>query len=236
MTSCSTDLFPKNHQWRYERKYLSTNWHYRHVESVIAQHPALFRPIYQQRSVNNIYLDSIDYHHYRMNVDGLQERVKVRVRWYGEMFGEIEKPGLELKIKDAAVGYKMRFDLQKFSLTRNFSFTNLIDFRDPESIQPTMRSLVSSLHPTLLNGYKRKYFLSSCGRFRLTLDWDLQYFRIFKENNNFLCNYRSANAVVVELKYDVDHESHAREIADSLPFPITRNSKYVVGLQSLQLV
>ena len=30
------------------------------------------------------------------NVDGLKNRVKVRIRWYGDLFGVIEKPVLEL--------------------------------------------------------------------------------------------------------------------------------------------
>jgi hypothetical protein len=44
------------------------------------------------------------------NVSGLSKRVKVRIRWYGDLYGHIQSPILEFKIRNNTLGSKVSFN------------------------------------------------------------------------------------------------------------------------------
>ena len=85
--------------YRYERKFVTSELSKYHVESIVKTHPAIFSEIYQLRNVNNMYFDSFRLVNYSDNVDGSSDRIKIRIRWYGELFGKIKNPVLEIKEK-----------------------------------------------------------------------------------------------------------------------------------------
>ena len=69
------------------------------VLAEIRQHPALFREVYPDRTVNSLYLDSPARRDYFQHVNGVANRVKTRLRWYGPLTGPVERPTLERKFK-----------------------------------------------------------------------------------------------------------------------------------------
>ena len=69
---------------RYERKYKVSDLHHHVILQTIRMHPAGLRKIYPDRQINNIYFDSTGLQCYHDNVDGIGERKKFRVRWYGD--------------------------------------------------------------------------------------------------------------------------------------------------------
>ena len=85
--------------FRYERKFIAPALTYSEIKSTIKHHPYMFSEIYHQRHINNIYFDTINLNNLSANVDGFSNRIKIRIRWYGDLFGRIKKPVLELKIK-----------------------------------------------------------------------------------------------------------------------------------------
>ena len=88
-----------NHGLRCERKFLVGDLSVDELEDVILHHPAIFRPIFSERFVNNIYFDSLEFISYHQSIEGLDQRKKVRVRWYGDLSGSIKNPILEIKKK-----------------------------------------------------------------------------------------------------------------------------------------
>ena len=100
--------------FRYERKFLISQLSRHEIESIIRLHPAAFSEIYHQRFVNNIYFDTVGLSAYKDNLTGISDRLKVRIRWYGDLFCLIEEPFLELKIKRGFLGGKLRFPLASF--------------------------------------------------------------------------------------------------------------------------
>jgi SPX domain protein involved in polyphosphate accumulation len=217
---------------RYERKFLITDYSYADVEQFVKFHPACFSPIFQQRSVNNIYFDTLGMNNYNDNVEGQTQRSKVRIRWYGNLFGSIDKPVLEYKIKNGLVGKKRSFLLNPFILDESFGKSHLIAaVRD--MLPDEVKNEILSLRPTLLNCYKRKYFLSADKNFRITIDHHLAYYKIDYDRNTFLNKSEDVNSTVLELKYDIDYESQANLIASSFPFALTKNSKYLQGLERI---
>ena len=99
---------------RFERKFTVNRLSKQGIELVIKQNSAFFSKIYKQRYINNIYLDTPNLTFFFDNNAGKSNRKKIRIRWYGDMFGMISYPILEFKIKTGDVGNKFSFPLFLF--------------------------------------------------------------------------------------------------------------------------
>jgi hypothetical protein len=89
--------------------------------------------------------------------------------------------------------------------------------------------------PTLLNSYKRRYFMSADNKFRITLDYNLLYHKIDKRFNTF--NFKKPTAdenKIIELKYGLQDDVLAHNISTEFPFRLNKNSKYVNGVNTLK--
>lgn len=219
--------------YRYERKFTIVDFSYQEVETLIKLHPAMFRPIFHARYVNNIYFDSVGLKSYYDNLDGASARRKIRIRWYGQLFGLIKEPSLEIKEKQATVGRKKSFPLHPFTLNKEFNDKAIREIFRRSTLPDTLRAELAVLQATLLNHYKRTYFQSSDRKYRITVDSALSSFQINKLCNTFLSRSHNSRAIVVELKYDTDDDRHVGDLSDLFPFRATRNSKYAGGIESL---
>ncbi|MCW3102612.1 MAG: hypothetical protein JWO09_1052 [Bacteroidetes bacterium] len=220
---------------RYERKFLITGYSHRDVEQMIKFHPACFSEIYHQRTVNNIYFDTLGFSYYYDNVEGSQERLKVRIRWYDGLFGMIAQPVLEYKIKKGLLGKKDSYALRPFTLDEHFDKRQILNAINGSDIPQQVKDELLSLKPALLNSYTRRYFMSADKNFRITIDHQLSYYRISYDSNTFTNKSLDRNATVLELKYDSALEQEAKEIGALFPFMMTKNSKYLTGLERLFL-
>ena len=146
---------------RYERKFLISHLSKFEVESIVRLHPAIFSEIYYQRYVNNIYFDTISLSSYKENLGGISERTKVRIRWYGDTFGLIKEPVLELKIKKGFLGSKLRYPLVSFYLDENYSLEVQKDLFTRADIPAVLAERLKQLRFAVLNHYTRKYFQSA---------------------------------------------------------------------------
>jgi hypothetical protein len=80
----------------------------------------------------------------------------------------------------------------------------------------------------LLNHYKRKYFLSACKKFRITIDSDLTYGEVLNQFDISLFQKFKDVFCILELKYDID--KNVKDVATQFPFRLTKSSKYVMGV------
>ncbi len=223
--------FNQSEALRYERKFLISDYSFLEVEHLLKYHPACFSEIYTQRQINNIYFDSAGFESYYGNIEGDTERTKARIRWYGNLFGKIDHSTLEFKIKKGLLGKKNFYSLASFSLNEHFSKQQILQALAIDSVPGNIRDLMVSLQPVLLNTYLRKYFISADKQFRITIDKDLTYYRISYFGNTFLNMVKDHKAVVLELKYDSQLENEAKEIGNKFPFAMTKNSKYLQGIE-----
>jgi len=220
---------------RYERKFLITGYSHKDVEQMIKFHPACFSEIYHERTVNNIYFDTPGFGHYYDNVEGSQDRLKVRIRWYGELFGTVGQPVLEHKIKKGLLGKKDSYALRPFTLDGQFDQRQILNAISGSELPQQVRDELLSLRPALMNSYTRRYFMSADKNFRITIDHSLSYYRISYGSNTFTNKSIDHNATVLELKYDSALEQEAKEIGALFPFMMTKNSKYLTGMERLFL-
>ena len=216
---------------RYERKFLITDYSHLDVEQMLKLHPACFSEIFYERTINNIYFDTLGLGYYYDNVEGSTERLKVRIRWYGDLFGPIAEPILEYKIKKGLLGRKESHALESFVLDKKFDKQQIENALKNEQIPLVVKNELLSLKPVLLNSYTRKYFLSADKNFRITIDHHLTYYRIGYGGNTFANSSVDHNATVLELKYDSSMEAEAKAVGNLFPFAMTKNSKYLQGLE-----
>ncbi|MCE5230667.1 polyphosphate polymerase domain-containing protein [bacterium] len=217
---------------RYERKFIAQAHSLSAVLAVVRRHPAMFREAYPQRVVNNIYLDTPGLRAYFEHVSGVADRVKTRIRWYGDLEGPIDTPTLERKIKRGLVGGKLSYPLS--SITDIESLFACHDSRSTiHDSRLAIREILSGMRATLVNRYSRHYFLSGDGRFRLTVDSRIQFFSPGASFNPSAPILPRAVPIVIELKFAPEHALDAARITNLLPFRLGRCSKYVLGIQSL---
>lgn len=218
-------------QFRYERKFLIKACSERVVEAVVRQHPYLFRIAYPDRTVNNVYLDTPKLKSLHDNIQGVRNRTKTRIRWYGDMRGLASNPKLEFKIKRGLVGTKEIYSLPPLDTTVG-EIERVVQEQVRAADLPGKVSLhMAMIRPTLLNSYVRKYFVSADGRFRITIDRDLRFFPA--RNPWVRQRTQQTCATVLELKYAEDDNSKACELSQHLGFRLSRNSKYVTGMDLL---
>jgi len=221
---------PVDDEYRYERKFQIRGATTAEVELAVRRNPALFSEEYAPRVVNNIYFDSPDLRHYRANVAGQSTRAKVRIRWYGAETGRVERPVLEIKRRQALLGTKESAPLPPFTLDQHLSAGRLRELLRGGGVPDSMRRELDQVEPALLNFYRRRYFRSADRHVRITLDWDLGFCRLRHHGNSFVDRVNAGRLVVMEIKYADRATPNVIELANSLPFRLTRMSKYVFGM------
>ena len=215
--------------FRYERKFHPEEFSAPQVENIVLGSAAFFRRLYQPRYVNNIYIDTPGLEAFHDNVSGKADRRKYRIRWYGEKNGEIKGAIFEIKIKIAYRGKKQSYFLPDFFLDDSFNNKKCFELLRSADIPLEVLDEIAGMEMKLLNRYSRQYFKDISGNFRLTIDSNITYFRLQENFNRFVDTFKD-NYVVVEVKYDEEHNENAAGVINTLPFRMTRNSKYVDGI------
>lgn len=216
---------------RYERKFLVTELDRAQVRSIVLRHPALFREAYPPRHVNNLYLDTPWMGHFQDNLDGAPERMKVRVRWYHDLEEQAEWPVLEFKIKRGSVGWKQSYPFPPLQIGRDLSNVGTRALVQTSDLPSAVRERLAGLRPALVNRYRREYYATPDGRFRVTIDDELAYYAVRPMSSGLHARAVDHGVVIVELKYDRAHERQAERVASRFPFRLTRSSKYVRGVE-----
>lgn len=225
-----------NKNLRYERKFIFQGTRPEDlIETIVLSNSFCFREIFHRRTVNNIYYDDPSMSFYHQNVSGDELRDKYRLRWYGDLFEEIKNPVLEIKKKYGAVGDKLSFPLNDFRLNLKTSTLENTQQKIATAIKenhpPILLSKLNNISPSLYNSYERRYFLSDCERYRITVDYNMAFY-----NPNFT-NYKASKItmpdIVLELKYKIEHDSESRKLTQQFTSRLSKNSKYVRGIDAI---
>ena len=209
--------------YRFEKKFLLDPWE---RDAFMARLSRLgCNEIYHERWVNNLYVDSPEADAYWDNVDGLSSRSKTRFRWYGEAAG-IQKVRAERKIKLDDVNRKLTHDLGELDtrMAPSMLFQHITKRIKDLEASDFYHSLIQA--PSLINRYRRLYFLNADESVRITIDSDLSYF-----NPNNGLSAQAQDRIVIELKAPAEHPI----AQDLVPSQLYKSSKYVDGLLATQL-
>ena len=229
MSSQAISQTPKR-EYRYERKFVSVQQGLREVERSLLFHPALFREIYHERCINNVYFDTPGWRNLSDSIEGSSQRLKIRVRWYGELYGKIETPVLEFKSKAGLLVSKTSYQLNSFQFQPRTDLKGGRHLFDESMLPAEIVNELRFAKPVLVNRYSRRYFLSADSRFRVTVDSPLAGCRIGPRAAFAHQLKVDRDHIIVELKYSVEDALDADRISQGFPFRLTRWSKYVSGL------
>ena len=219
--------------YRYERKFLVEALDAHQARRLVKKHPRMFFEPYPPRYVNNLYLDTHRFDYYADNVSGTMARCKVRIRWYGELFAGINRPVLEIKHKVGPVGYKIQHRLPPLEHEKDFHRAGFKDYFLSADLPLQVRNHLLSLSPALFNRYHRRYFAARGSPFRITIDREMAYYRTTRVDLGARPAWHDYRQIIVEIKYPREAEPEIDRVAGYFPFRMTRNSKYVTGVNKI---
>ena len=210
----------KESEFRYEKKFLIPLQELHAFEIRLSRMAC--SPIHVPRWINNLYCDTPEYEHLNENIEGLSERKKLRLRWYGDKHGTL-KVTAEFKIKLDDTNTKNSVKLGKIKFPQEMDLNTLFQIcmlqwgnNSSNAIPP------ANYTPTLLNRYYRSYYLNAAEDIRITVDTPIYY-----ENAVTGIRAEQSEYAIVELKCP------ANQIitSDLLPYQLSKSSKYIEGLQ-----
>lgn len=219
---------------RFERKFIFQHLALEDlINTVVLTNSFGFEEIYVKRTVNNIYFDDNNFSFYKQNVSGDGEREKYRLRWYNDVFSTVKSPTMEIKRKYGEVGDKISYKMKGFKtnlrlLNLDSTNTQIADALK-KTDHPELSSKLHNLFPTLYNSYERRYFLSHCQKFRITLDFNMVFFDP-NVRNDYSVKDNSIHDIVLELKYSREHDEESRRLSQQIGARLSKNSKYVRGI------
>lgn len=192
---------------RVERKFLMSQGQSIQTNSILLRHG--FAEAFQPRQVNSVYYDDLEFTCLRDNIDGVPNRDKLRVRYYGDSY---ERAKIEIKHKRSTIGYKSTF----FLGGQEASALEVID----SATEWCRRNVLDSIVPVAHVSYARSYYEKDW--LRATVDKSVQSGRII---GNSRLTSSMFNYEVVEFKYPSSFDEEFRSIYKNFDHMAIRNTK-----------
>ena len=179
-----------------------------------------FHESFPLRKVNSIYFDDTELSSIYQNLDGIAQKKKLRVRWYGEK-NTIINPVIEIKSKKG-------FIVNKKTISMNLKKPLPFEIESINKIKKIISdkiNLAKSLIPIVSTHYERYYFVSANLNVRATLDKNLSSLMLYK-----YCNYKilkNFKYKVLEIKYGIEYDNYVRNNLKNIDSRLSKSSKYI---------
>jgi hypothetical protein len=198
------------------------------VRAALALLPTSPRPLFADRVVQSVYLDTFGGAAVRDNLAGVSRREKLRLRWYGASAGGVLAQ-LECKRRSNAVGDKLTFDLPRPVDVDGVPRWRLL--RELERMaSPEFRERLCGTEITQWIRYRRSYLGSLDGVVRVTIDREIVAFDQ-RHRGTLSCRYATPlpALVIVELKAPLAARDVLEQWLQRLPWRPGRCSKYLLA-------
>lgn len=209
----------KNKIKRFERKWIFRSNNSLALINALIRSSLFFRTQYPKRNVNSIYFDTYNFTSIRQNLDGISDKKKIRIRWYGNRNIMID-PVIEIKTKKG-------FETKKES--SSIKQLDSVKLSDLEIIKEKLNKKMKTkkiINPILTTNYEREYFVSLNGKVRATVDYNLK--SIFLNNSTHIDIVKNfKNICILEFKYSTSLDKYVRENLKEITLRLSKNSKFV---------
>ena len=209
----------KNKIKRFERKWIFKSNNSLALINALIRSNLFFRTQYPARNVNSVYFDTYNYTSIRQNLDGVSNKKKIRVRWYGNK-DIMTNPVLEIKSKK---GFETKKESSSIKELDNVKLSDLHIIK--EKLNKKLKSK-KIINPILTTHYEREYFVSLNKKIRATVDYNLK--SIFLNNItqiDIVKNFK--NICILEFKYSTSLDKYVRENLKGITLRLSKNSKFV---------
>jgi len=207
---------------RVEKKFVFGKYQNDYVEKLLLINN--FSKNYPDRKISSIYLDTLNFDFAKDNINGVNERKKIRIRWYND---DLDQLYFEEKNKRNFYVWK---NISKINISSNKEklIKNLKNFffRSKNIINNNY-----NYNFILKTNYKRNYWLSSNGKIRATIDTEIN-----------ACPADNPTKVIklpetiLEFKFSPNSESFFRDFFSqkSLNIRTKKYSKYIQSFIALE--
>jgi len=204
-------------QSRIEKKFIFPNQASDLVKKILLGNN--FKKLYSDRYITSIYIDNLNFDSAKDNINGVNERKKLRVRWYNNDFNKIY---FEEKNKNNFLVWK---NIKKLEL--DITKKNLIN-KINELLSNNNKYIDTSYNykMVLKINYKRSYFISDQGEFRATIDTEINTSPVLDFNKVI-----RLPETILEFKFSQISESYFRDFFSLRGLNI-RSKKYSKYIQS----
>lgn len=221
-------------QYRQEKKYLLTPYQ----TFLLEQRIRAILPLDNHSEdgsyyIRSVYFDTMTDRAYEEKMAGINEREKIRIRYYG-LRKDVVK--LERKEKRENLIYKedCRIDARTAEEMVNGNFEGLLQYDSPLAAYVYALSRSEGLHAVVIVDYVRKAYLYPVGNVRITFDTELMARKtegdIWKAG--MLHDVLGGNTIL-EIKFNKVIPSYIKEILNSVPGARMALSKYTMCRENL---
>tara|TARA_Y200000002_G_scaffold267367_1_gene222262 strand:- start:31 stop:705 length:675 start_codon:yes stop_codon:yes gene_type:complete len=207
---------------RFERKWIFKSENHLALINTLLRSEFFFTNQYPQRKVNSIYFDDDNFSSIKENLDGVSNKRKIRIRWYG-VEKKLIKPQLEIKGKKGSETRKRNYSINELS---NLKFSDLKNIEKIKNLVNVKIQLKKIIYPVLSTHYDRQYFISNNNKIRATVDYNIQ--SVYLKNisqMNIVKNF--SKVCILELKYPTKLDRYVREKLKNITLRLSKNSKFV---------
>ena len=209
---------------RFERKWIFKSNNYLVLINSLIRSNLFFKKHHPKRRVNSIYFDTSNYASIRENLDGVSNKKKIRLRWYGNT-DRITNPILEIKSKK---GFETKKENIKISELDNLIFRSL---KNLEIIQNKINERIKTkktIYPILTTNYDREYYISYNDKIRATVDYNLKS-RFLKNltQMDIIKNFTKVCILEARLRWPVDY-SLTQTLKGQKFVNLSRRGKYIL--------
>ncbi|OUU53352.1 MAG: hypothetical protein CBC25_00670 [Pelagibacteraceae bacterium TMED65] len=211
-----------NNVKRYERKWVFKNINSLELIIGLLRSKLLFNFQYEKRKVNSLYFDDKNLSSIRENLDGVSEKTKYRIRWYGNK-NIVSSANFEIKKKKEFETNKKTFHFNDINDLNILEDTNINHIEELVNHKFNIKKNVFAI---LTTHYDREYFISNNNLIRATIDYNLES-RVLnnKVDKNIIKNYH--HYITLEIKYDTNLDHFVRNNLENINNRLSRNSKFV---------
>ena len=207
---------------RFERKWVYYSNNILSLINSLVRSKLFFRYQFPKRKVNSIYFDDNYYSSVIENLDGINKKTKLRLRWYGDK-SRIVDPKFEFKKKIGFIAKKKQIKVEEFN---SLDFPKVLNLKKIQNIINEKYFCKKKIYPIISTHYEREYLISADNSIRATVDFNLESIHL-KNFSQINLNKNFSNITILEIKYPTNLDSLLRKKLNNITLRLSKNSKYV---------
>lgn len=183
-----------------------------------------FTKHFDNRIINSIYLDTINYDFAKDNINGVSERKKIRLRWYDD---NLNKIFIEQKNKKNFKVWKNIEEIEPLNIKENL-IKNLEDYFKNNNFSKLANF---NYNFVLKTNYKRGYWISDDKNIRATIDTDIN-----ASSCKDMKNVINLSETILEFKFSPKYENYFRSFFNNKSYQLRgkKYSKYIRSFTALE--
>ena len=180
---------------RFERKWVYYSNNSLNLINSLIRSKFFFRYQFPKRKVNSIYFEDKNYSSIIQNLDGVNKKKKLRLRWYGDK-SKIIDPKFEFKNKIGFISKKKQIKIEEFN---ELDFPKILNLKKIHDVINQKKFNRKIIYPLISTHYEREYLVSADSSIRATVDYNLECIHL-KNFSQIKLNKNFSNITLLEIK------------------------------------